>query len=596
MSSIEFSYHGVNTLIQCNPNDKFSSILNKLATKTDIDFNSVYILYSGNMIKDKELSFNQIANASDKARNKMAIAIVDSEDKDNDSYIKSEQIICPECKESIRISIDNYKIKLYDCVNNHKMNNISLEEFDDTQKINQTKIICDDCQKGNKATSYKNTFYRCNICKQNLCPMCKNKHDKKHILINYDEINYICKIHNEAYTFYCETCKKNICISCEGEHADHSVFSFGKIMPNKDYIFEKLKYMRNTIDLLGDDINNMIDRLNKVKENIEKLFNIIDSIINHYNNNFKNYEILQNLNEIEKNFSFDDIDEIVKNKNVCDKFKYIMNIYNKMLPFNELRITYNIANKKDKIKIFGADFVKNNKNICNIIYDDQTYELSEYFDIQKTRNDRLELRLKGLMNVRNMSGMFMCCESLVSLGDIYDVEDIYYNIDSFTDITKWNTSKITDISWLFMGCISLVSLPDISEWNTKNIKDMKCLFYQCSSLRSIPDISKWNITKITELTGIFTGCSSLKTLPDISIWDTKNITKMDEMFTQCSSLISLPNISKWNTDNVINMESLFHLCSSLTSLPDISGWNMSKLSNISSLFYQCSSLASFPHI
>ena len=30
------------------------------------------------------------------------------------------------------------------------------------------------------------------------------------------------------------------------------------------------------------------------------------------------------------------------------------------------------------------------------------------------------------------------------------------------DISKWNTSNVTDISYMFNGCISLTYLPDIS--------------------------------------------------------------------------------------------------------------------------------------
>ena len=42
-------------------------------------------------------------------------------------------------------------------------------------------------------------------------------------------------------------------------------------------------------------------------------------------------------------------------------------------------------------------------------------------------------------------------------------------------------------------CSSLSSLPDISKWNTSNIRDINYMFYKCSSLSSSPDMSKWNI-------------------------------------------------------------------------------------------------------
>jgi ribosomal protein S27AE len=43
--------------------------------------------------------------------------------------IKSKDIICPQCKESIFMNIKDYKINLFDCINRHKINNIFLDEY-----------------------------------------------------------------------------------------------------------------------------------------------------------------------------------------------------------------------------------------------------------------------------------------------------------------------------------------------------------------------------------------------------------------------------------------------------------------------------------
>ena len=109
------------------------------------------------------------------------------------------------------MKIKDYKIELYDCKNNHKIDNILLEEYENTQKIDISKIKCNIC-KDNKSESYNNIFYICNSCKINICPLCKSKHDKNHNIINYDQKEYICEIHNENYVKYCDTCKNNICM------------------------------------------------------------------------------------------------------------------------------------------------------------------------------------------------------------------------------------------------------------------------------------------------------------------------------------------------------------------------------------------------
>ena len=75
----------------------------------------------------------------------------------------------------------------------------------------------------------------------------------------------------------------------------------------------------------------------------------------------------------------------------------------------------------------------------------------------------------------------------------------------------------------------------------------------------MPDISKWDTHKVTDMSYMFYDCSSLLSLPKVLKWDTHNVTNMSYMFHGCSSLLALPDISKWNTSNVTNMSHLFEL-------------------------------------
>ena len=49
---------------------------------------------------------------------------------------------------------------------------------------------------------------------------------------------------------------------------------------------------------------------------------------------------------------------------------------------------------------------------------------------------------------------------------------------------------------MFFGCTSLISLPDISKWNTSSVTDMSAMFGRCHSLIFVPDISKWDNSKV----------------------------------------------------------------------------------------------------
>ena len=78
-----------------------------------------------------------------------------------------------------------------------------------------------------------------------------------------------------------------------------------------------------------------------------------------------------------------------------------------------------------------------------------------------------------------------------------------------------------------------------------------------SNLKFLPDISKWDTSKVVDMSYMFLKCSKIESLPNISKWNTINLKIMTGMFALCSSLSSLPDISKWNADNVINMSFMF---------------------------------------
>ena len=142
----------------------------------------------------------------------------------------------------------------------------------------------------------------------------------------------------------------------------------------------------------------------------------------------------------------------------------------------EIYIIYNIENK-EYIDIFGYNFVINNKKYCKMLIDNKEYEIKCHYNVEKYKNNILKIKLKGINNVTNMSFMFYGCSSLLSL----------------PDISKWKTNNVTNMSCMFYGCSSLPSLPDISKWNTNNAIYMNNMSYECSLLSSLPDILKWNI-------------------------------------------------------------------------------------------------------
>ena len=224
---ISFTFNGINTNIQCTKDIKFKDILKKFRYKIKGEEKSLFFMYNGTYIKNEELTFNEIANSEDKKRNKMNILVNEiEEDEQNhkkEFIIKSKNIICPKCKEDIKFKIEEYNILLYGCKNNHEKDNIFFGEFDSTQNLDISKIICNACKIYNKSSIHNNIFYRCNTCKKDLCPICFNNHEKNHNIINYDDKNYICEEHNKIFMAYCKDCRGNICMYCEKNHINHCI-------------------------------------------------------------------------------------------------------------------------------------------------------------------------------------------------------------------------------------------------------------------------------------------------------------------------------------------------------------------------------------
>ena len=90
---------------------------------------------------------------------------------------------------------------------------------------------------------------------------------------------------------------------------------------------------------------------------------------------------------------------------------------------------------------------------------------------------------------------------------------MFYNCSSLTsmsDISRWDTRNVVDISHIFQNCELLTSIPDISQWKADNIKEMDDIFNNCKSLSSLPNISKWNIKENNKENNMFEGCTLLE--------------------------------------------------------------------------------------
>ena len=369
--------------------------------------------------------------------------------------------------------------------------------------------------------------------------------------------------------YFCDDkeCKQNICEYCyqSCHKKGHELIDLIKMKK------EKMGECIEEINKIFSE-NYIFPKKEKEKEKIPRNYEIIDEAR-------INFEIGENPMDYTSDITLigyikaKDYINYTHYKNIKECLNYLKKKY-KLISMN-----YIIGKDDKEIKVFGEDFVKMYKDSCKIIYKEKKYNLTEYFELKNNENKLLEIKLFGILNITDLSGMFHGCSSLLSLNNI-----------EFID-----TTDTTSMKSMFKECSSLKELPDISKWNTKNVENFDDMFNDCQSLISLPSISNWNTENTTSMRYMFRECSSLKEFPDISKWKTKNVKNMNSMFKGCSSLISFPDISKWDTNKLVNAKNMFEGCSKIKKFPDISKWDTSSLQNWTNIFKGCLS-TSIPDI
>ena len=642
MASVIFSYDGREATIQCQTQDIMRDICQKFVSKINTDINQIYFISGGNKL-NLELTFAQLANTLDKNLNEIKILVSDKMKNISKENLKqSKEIICPECNKNSLIQIKDYKIKLYGCQNGHETKNILLDEYYNTQYIDESSIICQNCNNNDKSKTFNNQFFNCITCKINLCPLCKLKHNKEHKIIDYDNNIYICNIHNDFFVSYCKECKINLCMDCETQHNNsHKIINYKNILPNRDEIMKILDNYKQKIDQLNNDLNTIsntiINIINKVKENMKILYKINFDLFNSYEMQKRNYHKLKNLNNIKNNFNINYIDEIINNNNIETKFKNILNIYHQMIDKEQIskkneeikennKDEINLSNNDNKEKLTNKIFNNNDikvANEININIDDNKEKLTNESIIRENNKEKGEINYENNNNeikdeIQIMYKINKFDTKIKLFGEKFVENNKYhcnikyenklFNLIEYLDISNNNNQKdkleikliginnIINASYMFDNCSSLLSIPNISKWNTNRVTDMSNMFYSCNSISSFPDISNWDTSNVTSIHSMFAHCSSISSLPDISKWNTSKVVNMCNTFACCSSLTSLPDISKWDISNVTDISFIFRNCKSLISFPNISNWNTNKITIFCQAFYNCSSISEFPDI
>lgn len=190
------------------------------------------------------------------------------------------------------------------------------------------------------------------------------------------------------------------------------------------------------------------------------------------------------------------------------------------------------------------------------------------------------------------------------------LKDLIHQRGPNANLNDIDTSKITDMSYLFYRRSEQIEKIDISNWDVSNVEDMSMMFKDCNQFSC--NLSKWkplklkttfemfkncfnfndkifsNTIKLENARGMFKNCKTFN--QDISDLFTENLKITESMFMGCENFNE--DISNWKLPKLNNMNWMFSCCTNFNK--DLSKWKINKNVKKIGVFLKCINLKTIP--
>lgn len=110
---------------------------------------------------------------------------------------------------------------------------------------------------------------------------------------------------------------------------------------------------------------------------------------------------------------------------------------------------------------------------------------------------------------------------------------------------------------------ALIETIDLCYFDTSNVTDMSFMFSYCSNLTTVEGIDLFNTSKVTTFAGMFMNCTSLQTV-DVSSFSSESLSNISNMFSGCTTLTTIYSAQDTDWSDVNTGSSVFTNCSALT--------------------------------
>ena len=561
ITKIIFTFEGKETTIECSKEDKMKDICQKYSSKIESNLDSLLFLYGGNQL-NLESSFENQANSIDKSENKMIISVFKKEESD---------LECPKCGDKIQFNFEPLKNILSS--NNNIIDNIagikliienivknSLVEVVNVQLKNVNTIL--NSINGEIKTNIetlKNIIKDKDIINKkvdNNETMNLNDFQNKSVIsgildVDFNDIENGIILFNSDYDYDMDFYLEDKKVSLEKDFDNNWRLNYSFITTGK-YAFW----------MVFNDIVTDMEGFFATGPNIYSLdFSLFDST------NLTNMRILFNkckkLKEI-KGFDKLNTSKVIDMEGLfqnCITLEYIDLSNFDTSNVTNMAFMFNHCNRLKEIK--GLDkFITSKATTMEGMF--QSCFKLEFIDVSSFDTSNVEImnfmfvdcfKLKGIKGINklntkkvtNMTGMFENCLSLK-----------YLNIENF------DTSNVTNMSYMFNKCKKLKEIKGMDKFNTINLTTTYAMFQFCTEIEKI-DLSGFDTSNVTNMSYMFNKCKKLKEIKGLNTFITKNVKDMARMFNECSELENLV-LTSFETPNVTNFSSMFNKCNNLKYL------------------------------
>ena len=156
------------------------------------------------------------------------------------------------------------------------------------------------------------------------------------------------------------------------------------------------------------------------------------------------------------------------------------------------------------------------------------------------------------------------------------------SLNDVSAIENWDVSSVTSMRQMFCSDVSLEEI-NLSNWDTSSLTIMTNMFgmwnsngsYRGDSKMKKIDLSgRFNTSKVTDMTMVFVNLVKLENIYGMENWDTSNTERMYSMFSHLKNIKEL-DLSSFNTSKVTTFKNMFSNCNNLEHIYVGTGWNTS---------------------